>query len=159
MSYWLYFYTVRSLEDSKYEIKRTTLRTKRVVSVVAEIKDAKEIIYQQEQIRDFMIPYLHQRDIEVKDSDDLSFVVMDVDQYNKSPCRFYIVNEEICYHEFIMDYEEALQIMRIDKRMKYNLENIFNDTRKFLPWEISEFRKEDFDNISKEDLQKLIESI
>lgn len=30
MSYWLYFYTVRSLEESKYEIKRTTLRTKRV---------------------------------------------------------------------------------------------------------------------------------
>ncbi|PLL91252.1 hypothetical protein CWN68_32025 [Klebsiella michiganensis] len=82
MSYWLYFYTVRSLEESKYEIKRTTLRTKRVVSVIAEIKDAKEIIYQQEQIRDFMIHYLHQRDIEVKDSDDLSFVVMDVDQYN-----------------------------------------------------------------------------
>ncbi|EAA2741808.1 hypothetical protein EC431_22480 [Salmonella enterica subsp. enterica serovar Braenderup] len=156
MSYWLYFYTVRSLEESKYEIKRTTLRTKRVVSVIAEIKDAKEIICQQEQIRDFMIHYLHQRDIEVKDSDDLSFVVMDVDQYNKSSCRFYIVNEEVRYHEFIMDYEEALKIMRIDKRMKYKLENIFNDTRKLLPWEISEFRKEDFDNISKEDLQKLI---
>ncbi|ELC1146081.1 hypothetical protein RI222_004704 [Salmonella enterica subsp. enterica serovar Infantis] len=103
-----------------------------------------------------MIHYLHQRGIEVKDSDDLSFVVMDVDQYNKSPCRFYIVNEEVRYHEFIMDYEEALKIMRIDKRMKYKLENIFNDTRKLLPWEISEFKKEDFYNISKEDLQKLI---
>ncbi|HBY7369128.1 TPA: hypothetical protein MI636_26100 [Klebsiella pneumoniae] len=103
-----------------------------------------------------MIHYLHQRDIEVKDSDDLSFVVMDVDQYNKSSCRFYIVNEEVRYQEFIMDYEEALKIMRIDKRMKYKLENIFNDTRKLLPWEISEFKKEDFDNISKEDLQKLI---
>ncbi|MEG7999871.1 hypothetical protein LAV69_20765, partial [Klebsiella quasipneumoniae subsp. quasipneumoniae] len=76
--------------------------------------------------------------------------------YNKSPCRFYIVNEEVCYHEFIMDYEEALKIMRIDKRMKYKLENIFNDKRKLLPWEISEFKKEDFYNISKEDLQKII---
>ncbi|CVD60275.1 Uncharacterised protein [Serratia marcescens] len=55
-----------------------------------------------------------------------------------------------------MDYEEALKIMRIDKRMKYKLENIFNDTRKLFPLEISEFKKEDFDNISKEDLQKLI---
>lgn len=30
---------------------------------------------------------------------------------------------------------------------------------KLAKWEISEFKKEDFDNISKEDLQKLIDSI
>ncbi len=54
-----------------------------------------------------------------------------------------------------MDYLKKLCVIT-DKRMKYKLENIFNDTRKLLPWEISEFRKEDFDNISKEGLQKLI---
>lgn len=31
--------------------------------------------------------------------------------------------------------------------------------KKLAKWEISEFKKEDFDNISKKDLQKLIESI
>lgn len=31
--------------------------------------------------------------------------------------------------------------------------------KKLAKWEISEFRKEDFDNISKEDLQKLIDLI
>ncbi|MCP6612197.1 hypothetical protein NL511_28450, partial [Klebsiella pneumoniae] len=64
--------------------------------------------------------------------------------------------EGVRYHEVIMDYEEALKIRRIDKRMKYKLENIFNGTRKLLRLEISEFKKEDFDTISKEDLQKLI---
>lgn len=31
--------------------------------------------------------------------------------------------------------------------------------KKLAKWEISEFKKEDFDNISKEDLQKLIDSV
>jgi len=31
--------------------------------------------------------------------------------------------------------------------------------KKLAKWEISEFKKEDFDNISKDDLQKLIDSI
>lgn len=124
--------------------------------VIAEIQDAKEIICQQEQIRDFIIHYLHQRDIEVKDSDDLSFVVMDVDQYNKSSCRFYIVNEEVRYHEFIMDYEEALKRLRIEVLLKSKLENIFNDTRKLLFRGDLRVQERSFDNISKEDLQKLI---